>query len=160
MSVSPVRTRPRRARMPACTRACGFGLVEVLVATLLVAVAMLGVARLQLGAFAAGRHSLDALATQAHVLGLADRIRALHDAPPAARALLGGPGADRDCRGPRRCTPAEFAEHEAWSWHDEARALRDVTSAPIDVRLGASPAEFALRIRTRNGATWAVEVTS
>lgn len=152
--------RTRLRRPGERRRVRGVGLVEVLVAIVLVAVSMLGVARLHLGAFDAGRRSLDALALQGHVLGLADRIRALHDAPPETRARLAGAGADRDCRGERRCTPDEFAEHEAWAWHDEARALRDATSAPIEVRLEPAPARFALRIQRRGGAPYTMEVTS
>jgi hypothetical protein len=153
-----VRARARRPPRSACPPR-GSGLVEVLVALLLVAFAMLGVARLQLGALESGRKSLDALAMQGHVLGLAERIRALHDAPDEARAALAAGGADHGCRGERRCTPVEFAEFEAWSWREDA-ALRDAEPAPIAVQLEARPARFGLSVRRRSGAPYGVEVSS
>lgn len=141
-------------------RNAGFGLVEVLVALLLVAFAMLGVARLQIGAMESGRRSLDALALHGHVHGVADRVRALHDATPDVRALLAGEGANHDCRGVRRCTPQEFAEYEAWGWTEDGLALRDATASPIEVRLDAAPAHFAFRVARRGGAPYVVEIAS
>lgn len=151
-----MRTRPWRpvASVP------GFALVEVLVALLLVAFATLGVAHVQLGALRAGGRSLEALAEHGHVLGLADRIRALHDAPPTARALLAGDGANHDCRGDRRCTPEEFAAYEAWTAREHARTLRNAAVAPVVVRLDAVPAHFEVRVRRSSGAVLAVEVAS
>jgi type II secretory pathway pseudopilin PulG len=104
--------RRRRTVRPAP----GFSLVETLVATLLVALAMLGLGGLQLAALRGAGTSLDLLAAAGHASSHQERVRALHDAPDDVRAALGGIGAPVGCNAERRCTPLEFAQDEASRW--------------------------------------------
>ena len=100
----------------------GFSLVEQLVALLLVATALLGVAGLQLGSLRAGAHALERLSAHDHVVARAEGVRALHGLTIPDRALLFGTGAALGCRGDRLCTPREFAADEA------ARAAADAAA--------------------------------
>ena len=94
-------------------RARGFSLVEQLVALLLVATALLGVAGLQLASLRGGAHALELLAAHDHVAARGESLRALHGLPAAERAALLGAGERVACRGERRCAPREFAADEA-----------------------------------------------
>src|SRR5512137_325693 len=117
-----VAERTPRSAMPShSSRERGFALLEVLVAMLLVAVALLGVTGLQLAALRSGADLLRLLGASSHAAAHAERLRALHDAPPEAREVLATRGARRGCRDERRCTPLEFAEDEAARWLDEAQ---------------------------------------
>lgn len=124
--------------------------MEPLVATLLVTLALLGVAALQLASLRDGARMLEMLAAHGLVAGHADVIRALHGAPAEARAAIGSPGAALGCRAERRCTPAEFAADEAARWSQAGTALRWRT-APPRVDLSASPARFELAVASGPG---------
>lgn len=96
--------------------AAGFSLVETLIAALLVAFAMIGLGGLQLATLRGAGTSLDLLAAAGHASSHQERVRALHDAPPDARAALGGTGVAIGCSADRPCTPLEFAQDEASHW--------------------------------------------
>lgn len=106
----------QRNRRPARRAQQGFSLVETLVATLLVALAMLGLGGLQLATLRGAATSLDLLAAAGHASSHQERVRALHDAPEDVRAVLGGTGTRLDCNADRPCTPLEFALDEASRW--------------------------------------------
>jgi prepilin-type N-terminal cleavage/methylation domain-containing protein len=120
-----------------------FSLVETLVAIVLVAISMLGLGALQLAALRGSGTSLDLLAAAGHAISHEERLRALHDAPPEARARLAGAGVAIGCFGDRRCTPEEFAADEAARWLDAAAPrtwqpqppVADDASAPTQIRL-------------------------
>jgi prepilin-type N-terminal cleavage/methylation domain-containing protein len=131
------------------SRCRGFSLVESLVAMLLVATALLGVAGLQLASLRGGAHALDLLGAQDHVASRAESLRALHGIPGADRAALLGRGETRTCRGARRCTPLEFAVDDA-ARSGAAAADRGwmVTSGVIDA--AADPLRATLELRRGN----------
>jgi prepilin-type N-terminal cleavage/methylation domain-containing protein len=127
-------------------RCRGFSLVESLVAMLLVATALLGVAGLQLASLHGGAHALDLLGAQDHVASRAESLRALHGIPGAQRVALLGRGEARACRGARRCTPLEFASDDAARSGAEAAARGwVVTSRAIDAAADPLRATFELR---------------
>ena len=92
----------------------GFGLVESLVALVVVSVGMIGIAALYGQGLGASRTAL--FRTQAVNLGsdMADRIRLNRIAGGAYE----GDGADNACdpAGGIACTPDEMAAHEVWEW--------------------------------------------
>jgi prepilin-type N-terminal cleavage/methylation domain-containing protein len=128
------------------SRCRGFSLVESLVAMLLVATALLGVAGLQLASLRGGAHALDLLGAQDHVASRAESLRALHGIPGADRTALLGRGEARSCRGARRCTPLEFASDEA-ARSGAAAVGRGwvVTPTVIDAEADPLRATFELR---------------
>jgi type IV pilus assembly protein PilV len=91
----------------------GFGLVESLVALVVVSVGMIGIAALYGQGLGASRTAL--FRTQAVYLAsdMADRIRLNR----VAGASYETAGEDNDC-GPGGvvCTPAEMAAHDVWEW--------------------------------------------
>lgn len=127
----------------------GFALVESLVALLLVATALLGVAGLQLASLRGGAHALELLEAHGHVAAWGESFRALHGLPAADRHALPGAGAPGSCRGERRCTPREFAADEA-ARRSAAAAARGWIALPTASTADADPPRATLELR-RNG---------
>ena len=124
-------TRPSPAR--------GFTLIEVLVALVVLAVGMLGIAALYVESLRAGRTSINRITAVTLASDMADRIRAN---PNAAATYAGnGPGADRDCvNGVGACTAVQLAEDDWFRWlQDENAQLPGGPTATI-VTANPSPA--------------------
>jgi type IV pilus assembly protein PilV len=97
----------------------GFGLVESLVALVVVSVGMIGIAALYGQGLGASRTAL--YRTQAVNLAsdMADRIRLNR----GAGVVYSGAGADNNCGpGGVTCTPAQMAAHDVWVWGNELAA--------------------------------------
>lgn len=113
----------------------GFGLVESLVALVVVSVGMIGIAALYGQGLGASRTAL--YRTQAVNLAsdMADRIRLNRQAGAAYQAA--GAGADNGCEpGGATCTPGEMAAHDVWTWNAEI----DQQLPDADGRVGFTPA--------------------
>lgn len=98
----------------------GFGLVESLVALVVVSVGMIGIAALYGQGLGAGRLAL--FRTQAVNLAadMADRIRVNR----RGGASYAGAPANNNCTpGGITCTPAQMAAHDLWAWQTQAVAL-------------------------------------
>jgi len=114
----------------------GFSLVEILVARVVVAVGMLGIAALYVESLRAGRTSINRITAVTLVADMADRIQAN---PNAAASYAGnGPGANQGCvNGAGPCTPAELADDDWFTW------LQDVNNrlpgAPVATIATANP---------------------
>lgn len=104
----------------------GFGLIEVLVAALVLAVGLIGLAALQ----AKGLHSgySASLYSQATLLAydIADRMRANLDGFYSGH-YEGGEGQDNDCvwdgTTAASCSPQQMAEHDIWEWQGAVARL-------------------------------------
>jgi len=99
----------------------GISMVEALVALVVIAVGMLGIAGLYLSSLQASRSAK----LRSHAVELAgsigDRIRANREAEAAyATATYGGEPAERDCESDR-CTPAQLAEDDLAKWLADIR---------------------------------------
>ncbi|MFO0451487.1 MAG: prepilin-type N-terminal cleavage/methylation domain-containing protein [Pseudomonadota bacterium] len=142
-------------------RGAGFTLVETLAAMLVLAVALLGLARLQLAMHGAAGDSLAVLAAGAHVASHLERLRALHDAPAEARLHLAGRGTPFECSAARACSAAEFAAAEAWAWHGTLGPRLPGASAPPP-RFDAPDARgrTELHIELRDRTLLALEITT
>ena len=94
----------------------GFGLVESLVALVVVSVGMIGIAVLYGQGLGASRTAL--FRTQAVILAsdMADRIRLNRMAGSIYQS--GGAGTNRNCEpGGAMCTPTQMAEHDLFVWN-------------------------------------------
>ena len=99
----------------------GFTLIEILVALVVLAVGMLGIAALYVESLRAGRTSINRITAVTLAADMADRIQAN---PNAAASYAGaGPGMDRDCvNGAVACTPAELADDDWFRWLQDVSA--------------------------------------
>ena len=100
----------------------GISIVEALVALVVIAVGMLGIAGLYLSSLQASRSAK----LRSHAVELAgsigDRIRANREAEAAyATATYGGEPAEHDCE-TDRCTPAQLAQDDLAKWLADVRA--------------------------------------
>jgi type IV pilus assembly protein PilV len=138
----------------------GFGLIESLVALVVVSVGMIGIAALYGQGLGASRTAL--YRTQAVNLAsdMADRIRLNRVAGTAYQAAA----ADNNCdSGGVACTPAQMAAHDLWVWGNElARQLPTGTGTVtftanvpptytisvnwLEVGLGATTHTIAIRV--------------
>lgn len=99
-------------------RSRGFSLVEVLVALVVMAVGMLGIAGLYIEGLRAGRTSVYRGAAVTLAGDMADRIRANPDGAYAGT----GPGADRGCvNGGGDCSPNDLAADDWFRWLEDLR---------------------------------------
>lgn len=127
-------------------RSRGFSLVESLVALLLVATALLGVAGLQLTSLRGGAHALELLDAHGHVAAWGESFRALHGLPAEERGASHAGGARQPCRGERRCSPREFAADEA-ARRSAAAAARGWVAVPTVSGADADPPRATLELR-------------
>jgi len=124
----------------------GFGLVEALVALVVVSVGMIGIAVLYGQGLGASRTAL--YRTQAVILAsdMADRIRLNRRAGAAYQA--GGAGTDRSCQpgaNPKTCSPTQMAENDLWVWN--AQIDQQLPAADGTVTYGAtSPPTYTIQI--------------
>src|SRR5262245_9512371 len=122
----------------------GFGLVEALVALVVVSVGMIGIAVLYGQGLSASRTAL--YRTQAVILAsdMADRIRLNRRAGVAYQN--GAAGTNRNCGpGGVTCTPVQMAEHDLWVWNtviDQQLPTADGTVAYT----AASPPTYTIQV--------------
>ena len=122
------------------TRPCGrgFTLVEVLVALVVMAVGLLGIAALYVEGLRAGRTSVYRTAAVNLAADMGERIRAN---PGASATYAGtGPGVDNFCvNGASDCSAAELAADDWYRWLDDiGRRLPAGATGSIEVEnLGA-----------------------
>ncbi len=108
-------TKRRRLVLTTPQSALGFTLLEVLIAMVVMAVGMLGIAGMYVHSLQAGRTSQ--LRTQAVTLAadVADRIRA----NPQGGIQYIGAGANNDCSEATACSPADLAAYDIWLWNQQ-----------------------------------------
>ena len=96
----------------------GFGLIESLVALIVVSVGMIGIAVLYGQGLSASRTALNRTQAVNLAADMADRIRANR----RGGASYGGAGEDNGCDA-ADCTTAELAAHDVWEWAAQVEAL-------------------------------------
>ena len=126
----------------------GFSLVEVLVAMVVIAVGMLGVAVLYVEGMKAGRTSIYRTSAVNLVADLADRMRA----NPTGAVSYDGAAADTGCtNGFIDCSPEQLAQEDLWSW---ARDIGERLPAGANGEVGVAPGDLTNRGTIR--VTWDV----
>jgi len=99
---------------------CGFSLIEVLIALVIMSVGMLGIAGLYVEGLRAGRTSNFRHQAVTLASDVADRIRA----NPRAGVDYEGPGGNNNCvLGNVNCNPAQMAANDIQLWKDQATAM-------------------------------------
>ena len=125
-------------------KACGFSLIEVLIALIIMSVGMLGIAGMYVRSLQAGRTSM--LQHNAVTLAgdVADRIRA----NPRAGFVYALPGADNNCVPPAvvNCTPAEMAAHDIFEWDQQAANSLPNGDVGIVFNNGVNPPTYQITI--------------
>lgn len=112
-------------------RHTGFTLVEVLVALVVMAVGLLGIAGLYVEGLRAGRTAVYRSAAVTLASDMADRIRA----NPGGNYAGAGPGANNACvNGAADCSPDALAQDDWWRWlNDMNRRLPAGATASVAV---------------------------
>jgi len=123
----------------------GFGIVEVLVALVVLSIGLLGMASLYVVTL---RSSTSAISrTQAINLAsdIGDRIRANRTAGEAYE----GAAADKSCGGTTDCSPADMAAHDLFLWQRQITAVwPSGASGTVDVTPGP-PATYRVTVTWR-----------
>ncbi|MBT8091910.1 MAG: type IV pilus modification protein PilV [Gammaproteobacteria bacterium] len=115
---------------------CGFSLIEVLIALIIMSVGMLGIAGLYVQGMQAGRTSVFRHNAVTLAGDVADRIRA-NPSALAGAAYAAGVGADKNCvDGGENCSPANMAQHDIGLW--EQQATRSLPNGTVQINLDDS----------------------
>lgn len=131
--------RRTRCGKPSLAGALGFGLVEVLVALVVVAAGMLGVAALLGRALGAERTALERTVAVALAADMAERIRANRRGGPAHAGAPAGRHCGSLAGENVRCTPAEMAAYEHRSWVRQAETQLPNGAAEVRAATDSPP---------------------
>ncbi len=114
----------------------GFTLIETLVAMVVLAVGMLGVAALYIEGLRSGQASVSRTTAVNLAADMADRIRANSTVPVSYAGA--GPGVDNNCvNGAAACTPAQLAAEDWFWWLQDVQnrlpqgAVANVVTVPV-----------------------------
>ena len=123
----------------------GFTLIEVLVAMVVMAIGMLGIAGMYVHSLQAGRTSQ--LRTQAVTLAsdVADRIRAN---PQGGIAYIGA-GANNNCDDAAPCTALDLAQYDIWLWNqqrDLSMPMGTAVTVRYDDTVAGQPPIYTVRV--------------
>lgn len=118
----------------------GFGLVESLVALIVVSVGMIGIAVLYGQGLSASRTALNRTQGVNLAADMADRIRANR----RGGASYGGAGEDNSCDA-GDCTTAELAAHDVWEWTAQVDALLPDGVGTVAYS-GTTPPTYTIRV--------------
>lgn len=97
----------------------GFGIVEVMVALVVLAVGMLGIASLYVTSLQSSGSAISRMQAVNLAGDLADRIRANR----FARTDYTGDGTTHDCSGATDCSQTDMAENDVFLWKKQIRDL-------------------------------------
>jgi type IV pilus assembly protein PilV len=119
----------------------GFGLIESLVALVVVSVGMIGIAALYGQGLGAGRTAL--YRTQAVNLAadMADRVRVNR----RGGASYGGAAANNNCDAGANCTPAQMAAHDLFVWQAQVAAQLPGGIGAVQYA-GTMPATYTIQV--------------
>jgi type IV pilus assembly protein PilV len=134
----------------------GFTLVEVLVALVIFAVGLLGIAALHIESLNAGRTALNRTQAVALASDLADRIRANRQACGAGAATCpyeGNGAVTASCENTTGCTPAELAATDIFRWRAIGAQQLPGFQATVDWTAG-TPSDYVITVQwVEPGAT-------
>jgi type IV pilus assembly protein PilV len=129
-------------------RSRGFTLVEVLVALVIFAVGLLGIAALHIESLNAGRSALNRTQAVALASDLADRIRSNREAcvPGTDPCAYEGNGVETpDCEATTGCSPDELAANDIFRWRAIGTQQLPGFSSTVDWT-GGTPNEYVITV--------------
>lgn len=133
-------------RSPTTSRSSGFTLVEVLVALIVLAIGLLGIAALYVDSLRASRTAL--LRTQAIAIAsdLADRIRTNRQACDSTACAYTGAGTvTATCENTTGCTAAELAANDIYRWNQTAATLLPGFVGTVEFAVG-TPNQYVITV--------------
>src|SRR5438874_11408845 len=145
--VNPTLQPRRMQQRPARPR--GFTMIEMLVALVVLAVGMLGVASLFGISLHAGSSAITRMQAVNLATDLADRIRANRRAGDAPNNAYGGAAADNGCTGAGAvsCTPAQMAADDLYHWQRQlSRAIAGGTATGTVVVTPGTPQTYTILV--------------
>src|SRR5947208_8589588 len=134
--------RPARPR--------GFTMIEMLVALVVLAVGMLGVAILFGISLHSGSSAISRMQAVNLAADIADRIRANRRAGIAPNNAYGGAAADNGCTGAGgvSCTPAQMAADDLYHWQRQlSRAIAGGTATATVTVTPTTPQPYTILVR-------------
>jgi type IV pilus assembly protein PilV len=122
----------------------GFTLVETMVALVVLAVGMLGIAGLYVTTLKSGGSAIYRMQAVNLAADLADRIRANRD----ANVAYAGAAADNNCYGAGSvdCAPALMAANDLFVWQQQVSAILPGGNANVAVPAGTVPFTYTITI--------------
>jgi type IV pilus assembly protein PilV len=122
----------------------GFTLVETMVALVVLAVGMLGIAGLYVTTLKSGGSAIYRMQAVNLAADLADRIRANRD----ANVAYAGAAADNNCYGAAsvNCSPALMAANDLFVWQQQVTAILPSGASNVGVAGGSAPYTYTITI--------------
>jgi type IV pilus assembly protein PilV len=108
----------------------GFGLLEVLVTVVILAIGLLGLAGLQAIGLNFNHSAYNRSQATTLAYDIVDRMRAN---PAAINSYTGAPVQTANCVAVAGCTPIQMAQHDLWEWQNAI----DATLSPGNIAAGA-----------------------
>lgn len=128
-------------------RDAGFTLVEALIALVVLAVGLLGIAALYVESLRASRSALYRTQAVVFATDLADRIRANRLACNATACAYEGAGAlTPACESTTGCTPAQLAANDLKRWLDSGASQLPGFTGSVDFTAG-TPNEYVIQVQ-------------
>jgi type IV pilus assembly protein PilV len=135
---------PNMNALPMRSRTRGFTLVETMVALVVLAVGMLGIAGLYVTTLKSGGGAIYRMQAVNLAADLADRIRANR----GANVAYAGAAADNNCYGAASvdCAPALMAANDLFVWNQQVAAILPGGNANVAVAGVAAPFTYRITI--------------
>ena len=136
------RTPNTRARR---TQSSGFGIVEVLVALVVLSIGMLGIASLYAVTLRSSGSAISRMQAVNLANDIGDRIRA----NKTAGAAYAGAAADKSCNGTTDCSAADMAAHDLFLWREQITATMPGMVGTVAVDTATVPATYTVTLTWR-----------
>jgi type IV pilus assembly protein PilV len=141
-------------------RGAGFSIVEVMVALVVLAVGMLGIASLYVTTLRSSASAMSRMQAVNLATDLADRIRANRF---AGTTYAGTEAADNACKGTKNCTKEEMAKNDLYLWQQQiddllpGSATESQGTVAYTAGVGDEPDKYTITVAWKEPGTAADE---